>query len=192
VVFVTADIHETIVNDLSYREGPNTPDIPIASFEISTGAIGFEPGAVTILTYAHDEGLLSDDLYNAYLAMSLSEKDVFFAQFLEGLRTALPLLGYYPISPFGLEDSSLLDAKLIQGAWVFGHTLGWTEFDIDAVTQQLTVTTYGVDPLGVDPALPVIMSQFVVNPIPEPATFALAAVGVLVAAGSRYRRRQGP
>ncbi|MEZ4559620.1 MAG: hypothetical protein R2851_24635 [Caldilineaceae bacterium] len=36
---------------------------------------------------------------------------------------------------------------LLEGDYVALHTYGWTEFDIiDAATQVLTVTTYGVAP----------------------------------------------
>jgi len=189
VVFVSADIHQTIVNDLSYRNGPNAPDIGVDAFEISTGAIGFEPGGVTIIEAAHDQGLISDEDHNAYLVMSLTEKDAFLAQFFEGLRGVLPFFGYYDINPFGLEDSGL-DAELLAGAWIVGHTLGWTEFEIDGLTQQLTVTTYGVDPgIGI-PQTPEIFSQFVVNPVPEPTTFALAGLGILAFSHRRDRRRQ--
>ena|GEM_PF-6797664 len=34
---------------------------------------------------------------------------------------------------------------LLQGDYVSAHTFSWTEFDIDAETQKLTITTYGID-----------------------------------------------
>lgn len=189
VVFVTTDIHQQVVNELSYRDEPNGPDISIDAFEISTGPIGYEPGGVTVLTGAHDQGLIPDDQWNAYLAMSLTDKDLFFAQFLETTRQVLPLLGYYPVSPFGLESPGI-DAELLQGRWVLGHTLNWTEFEIDPLSQRLLVTTYGVDPLDGDPQLPQILSQFAVTPVPEPTGGALFGIGVVgLALISRRRGR---
>ena len=79
-------------------------------------------------------------------------------------------LGY---SPIGLEDSNI-DAQLLQGSYIGAQNYGWSEFEIDPVTQQLTVTTYGVEPytaeeIGADPGAiatqtPFIANQFVVNP----------------------------
>ena len=54
-----------------------------------------------------------------------------------------------------------------------GHQIGWTDFDIDADTQKLMVTTYGTTPysaadLAANPALlelvPTIVSQFELTP----------------------------
>ncbi|MDY6806255.1 MAG: hypothetical protein SXA11_20955 [Cyanobacteriota bacterium] len=79
-------------------------------------------------------------------------------------------LGY---SPIGLEDSNI-DAQLLQGSYIAAQNYGWSEFEIDPATQQLTVTTYGVEPytaeeIGADPGAiatqtPFIANQFVVNP----------------------------
>ncbi|MBK8136599.1 MAG: hypothetical protein IPK52_12285 [Chloroflexi bacterium] len=35
-------------------------------------------------------------------------------------------------------------AELLAGSLICGHSFGWTEFDIDAATQELTITTYGI------------------------------------------------
>ena len=57
------------------------------------------------------------------------------------------------------------------------HTFGWTEFDVDAETQQLKVITYGVDayseeellenPNAITELEPFVVSEFVVNPQAE-------------------------
>jgi hypothetical protein len=80
-------------------------------------------------------------------------------------------LGYNPV---GLQDADLLDAELIQGNYVAVHYYGWTEFEIDAETQRLHVTTYGIAPytqaeLDADPdaitaRTPEVVSEFVVTP----------------------------
>ena len=72
------------------------------------------------------------------------------------------------------QADGLIDATLLQGGYVSAHTFGWTEFDIDADTQALTVTTWGIpaytleqlqaDPQSVLDLVPEIVSQFVVNP----------------------------
>ncbi len=71
---------------------------------------------------------------------------------------------------------------MLQGGWVSAHTYGWTQFDIDADTQALTVTIYGIPGYGPDDAgrvddEPMIVSQFVVNaqPLEEPALQAMVS-----------------
>ena len=41
VVFVAADIHGTVVNNLTYQEVPGREQIATNSFEISTGSVAF-------------------------------------------------------------------------------------------------------------------------------------------------------
>ena len=72
------------------------------------------------------------------------------------------------------RPNGLIDATLIQGDYVAAHNYGWTEFNIDAQTQQLHVTTWGIEPytaedLSANPEsviakTPQIVSEFVVNP----------------------------
>lgn len=50
----------------------------------------------------------------------------------------------YGYDPVGLEGSSI-NATLLQGDYMAVHTFGWTEFEIAATSQSLTVTTYGID-----------------------------------------------
>ena len=67
-----------------------------------------------------------------------------------------------------------VNARLVTGDCVSLHAYGWTEFAVDAATQQLTVTTYGIDPYTADDLaitpdqvtarVPAVMSQFVVTP----------------------------
>ena len=86
------------------------------------------------------------------------------------------VLGYDPV---GLDNNlaiadGLVNATLLQGDYVSAHTYSWTELDIDADTQQLTVTTYGLDayseaelladPQAVLNLTPRIVSQFEVTP----------------------------
>ena len=72
-----------------------------------------------------------------------------------------------------LEESGI-DFKLIKGDWVATHIYGWTEFELDATSQALTVTTYGIpayvagqmqrDAETILALTPQVVSQFVVQP----------------------------
>lgn len=76
--------------------------------------------------------------------------------------------------PIGLEPNEDIDATLLQGSYLLGHSYSWTQFEIEPASQVLTVTTYGVDyytqsELDSDPddiinRTPAIVSRFVVNP----------------------------
>lgn len=185
VVFLSADFHGTIVNNLAYQEvtPQGISSTPIDAFEIVMGPAAFFDGLFgpTVVDLALGAGLLTpqekafyDSLPVANDADSLpNDKDDFLKALLDSQVTPL---GYDPI---GLNNNlpgaeGLIDAQLLQGDYVATHTYGWTEFEIDAETQALTVTTWGIAPyteaeLLADPDSilarePVIVSQFVVNP----------------------------
>ncbi|OZA36288.1 MAG: hypothetical protein B7X87_14305 [Hydrogenophilales bacterium 17-64-34] len=68
------------------------------------------------------------------------------------------------------------------------HSYGWTEFEIDAATGELIVTTWGIpdysyDELIANPDLitgltPQIVSRFSVTAVPEPETYAMLLAGL--------------
>lgn len=182
VVFVSADIHGTLVNNLTYQLSPLQPQIATNAFEISTGSVAFDaPFGPTVLGVAA----------NVPVAPGVSLLDAFLQQIgVPNLQTfnALPEpvrntaleqlvnqqiipLGY---DPLGLEPGGPIDATLIQGSYTAVFNFGWSEFDIDDKTQALRVTTYGIDPytqseLEADPTSivqrkPRIIGQFVVKP----------------------------
>ena len=64
------------------------------------------------------------------------EKDALLEQVYN--RFVADLQGYSRLSLDGTN------AELVEGSLVCGHSFGWTEFDIDAATQELTITTYGI------------------------------------------------
>lgn len=191
VVFVAADIHATFVNNLTYAESPLGPQIATSAFEITTGSVAFDPPfGPSVIETISGTPLLSPEaeaLYNALPIAPdgdglLDDKDDF-------IRNAFNTLA---IDPLGLDrlglDENLaqaegrIDATLLQGGWVSAHTYGWTQFDIDAATQALTVTTYGIPGYSADTAgaaadEPMIVSQFVVNaqPLEEAPTAAMIA-----------------
>jgi phosphodiesterase/alkaline phosphatase D-like protein len=189
VVFVAADVHTTFVNNLTYQEVPFGEQIPTNAFGITTGAVAFDAPTGEFLGnlfVANDPELAA--FYNSLpIAPDTddipNDKDDFVEQAVNS--TLLEPLGF---DPLGLDNNlpqadGLIDAELLQGDYFVGHTYGWTQFEIDAATQQLTVTTYGIEayteeellanPEDITNREPEIVSQFVVNPqldIPPTAT----------------------
>ncbi|WP_094678099.1 phytase [Hydrocoleum sp. CS-953] len=183
VVFVAADLHGTVVNNITYQEEFGGEQIPLNAFEITTGPVSFDPpfGPSLIETAAALDALSPEQLafYDNLPVRSdrdsqLNDKDDFIKQL---INDAISPLGYDPI---GLNNNleiaeGAIDATLIQGDYISTHTYGWTEFEIDAETQQLRVVTYGIEPYTEDELLEnpqaiinsqlEVVSEFVVNPI---------------------------
>ena len=177
VVFVTADIHGTLVNDLTYSlDGVN--QIQSGAWEISTGAVAFEqPFGPTVVGLAASLGLLSAEEAAYYHSLP---SDVTKDQFIKQLVNAqLTPLGY---TPLGLEESGIryanLMSRLADGSQLdyalATHTYGWTEFEIQPRTGRLTVTTYGIpdysydeltaNPSSITALIPQVVSRFAVVP----------------------------
>lgn len=174
VVFVAADVHGTIVNNLTYLD--NNQQQPTGAFEVTTGSVAFDaPFGPTIIDLATQVGLLTPITRTLYLSLPVAsdldslpnDKDDFVKAY------SNQVLGALSYDPVGLAGSPI-NATLLQGDYMAVHTFGWTEFDIAADTQALTVTTYGVDAytaaeLAADPdaitaLTPTIVSQFRVVP----------------------------
>ncbi len=154
VVFIAADIHGTLVNNLTYQVGPGQPQIATDMFEITTGAIAYdEPFGPTVLDLAANIvvapnvtllqqflgtlGLPNRQAFDTLLTRE--QKDAALASL---LNAQVAQLGY---DTLGLQGSPI-PAQLEVGAYSATFTYGWTEFDIDAETQRLVVTTYGIAP----------------------------------------------
>lgn len=202
VVFVTADIHSTLVNDLSYSpDGVN--QIQSGAWEISTGAVAFDPPlGPTLIDLAAGMGLLTPAQVAHYASLpNAFAKD----QFIKALINAqVAPLGY---SPLGLEGSGIPFENLMPSVPGFGqldyalstHSYGWTEFEIDPASGKLTVTTWGIpaydyDQLAANPASitglsPQIVSRFAVAAVPEADTWAMLLAG-LGLVGLMARRRK--
>ena len=174
VVFVAADFHGTLVNNLTYQTAPGQAQIATSAFEIVTGAVAYDkPFGPTVAELATQVGLLTAAQKAQYDALPAAGKDAFIKNIVD---SGLAPLGY---DPLGLDKNlpqanGLINAKLLQGDYVATNTYGWTEFNIDKDTQKLTVTTYGIDaynraeleanPTAITSRVPKIVSQFEVTP----------------------------
>ena len=176
VVFVTADIHGTVVNNLTYQLAPFTAQIPTSSFEVVTGPVAFDPpiGPVFI-DFAFSAHFISaaqkafyDSLPVVYDSDSIpNDKD----DFVKGLLNQL--LAPFRYDPVGLAGSPV-NATLESGDYLAAHVYGWCEFEIDPVTQRLTVTTWGIpwytaaqmaaNPDAIIGQTPSVVSRFHVDP----------------------------
>ncbi len=175
-VFVTADFHGTLVNNLTYQLAPGQAQIPTRAFEIITGSVAYDaPFGPTVGNF-----FLTPEQKAFYNSLpvandgdsTVNDRDDFIKQVVNG---GINALGYDPV---GLNNNlavanGLIDANLLQGDYVATHTYGWTEFNIDQATQKLTVTTYGIDPYtrqevegnpaAISSRQPKIVSQFEVT-----------------------------
>jgi len=176
VVFVAADVHGTIVNNLTYQTAAGGAQQPTGAFEVTTGSVAFDPTfGPAIIALASQAGLVTPISQTVYLSLPVAsdldsvvnDKDDFVKAY---ANQVLNFLGYDPI---GLTGSPI-NAALLQGDYIAVHTFGWTEFEIAKDTQALTVTTYGIDaystaqllanPIAVSGRTPKIVSQFRVTP----------------------------
>ncbi len=190
VVFITGDFHGNVVNNVTNQQGVGEAVTPTGVLDVMVGPVGIqltvpflpEPFNETFAAPFGPEtvGFTPESLLTEqgksqadYLELTdRADQDQFVREVVD---FRLEDLGYDPI---GLENSPI-DAELIQGEYIAAHTYGWTEFEIDAETQQLTVTTYGVEPYtqaelladsdAITNLTPEIVSQFTVNPEEEPS-----------------------
>uniref|UniRef100_UPI00286E8AB9 phytase n=1 Tax=Chamaesiphon sp. VAR_48_metabat_403 TaxID=2964700 RepID=UPI00286E8AB9 len=174
VVFVAADIHGTLVNNLTYQNAPGQAQIATSAFEITTGSVGYsQPFGQTVAQLGAALGVITPQQKALYDSLPTAGKDTFIKGVVDN---GLQPLGY---DPLGLDKNlsqanGLINAKLLQGDYVATHVYGWTEFNIDKQTQKLTVTTYGIDPYtraeleanpdAITSRQPKIVSQFEVTP----------------------------
>ncbi|HEX2905523.1 MAG TPA: alkaline phosphatase D family protein [Phototrophicaceae bacterium] len=168
VVFITADIHGTLVNNLTYQIEPGGEQQLTDVFEISTGAVAFDaPFGPTIVALAAGLDFITPQQRALYTNLPPLLQENFMKELING---QIEPFGYDLI---GLEGSSL-DATLVTGGYLATSSYGWTEFDIDAETQQLRVITYGIpyytqaqatdEPDKILALTPAVVSEFTVNP----------------------------
>ncbi len=167
VVFVAADIHGQLINNLTYQLGPGQAQMTTGAFEISTGSVAFDaPFGPTVVALAAAAGLVTPPEVAFYESLPRPGQDAFIETL---TNQQLALLAYDPIGLTGSPVNHTVEV----GSFVNLHTYGWSEFEIDATTQELTVTTYGIDfyseaELVADPTIlervPEVVSRFTVIP----------------------------
>ena len=212
-VFMSADIHGNLVNNLSYQTlgAGGIVQNPTSAWEITTGSVAYDkPFGPTVLDLAAGvpvaPGLNLQQAFLAQVGAQVGIPGLTLQQFLTLLPRAvqdaaltnlvnqqITPLGY---SPVGLQDSGL-NVQLLQGGYANLFSYGWTEFDIDAATQLLTVTTYGInpynaadvlaDPTGIAGRTPTVISKFQVAPVPLPAAVWLLAPALGALVGRRRK-----
>ena len=75
VVFVAADIHGTLVNNLTYQTGVNQPQIKTGAFEVVVGPAAYDaPFGPTIVGVAAQLGLLSQTQVTQYNALPIKKQ----------------------------------------------------------------------------------------------------------------------
>lgn len=151
VVFIAADIHGTVVNNLTYQLGPEEEQLAIDAFEITTGSVAFDaPFGPTVIQLGVDAGFLPPALLDLYNSLPVSTDPDSIPNDRDDL---IKLLTNQQLTPFGydpvglndnLPGADLVNATLLQGDYLATHVYGWTDFQVDALTQKLTVTTYGI------------------------------------------------
>jgi phosphodiesterase/alkaline phosphatase D-like protein len=195
VVFIAADIHGTVINDLTYQRREDVlkaiaisgnplaaPQRLTSAFEITTGSVAFDPAfgdAVTnLLAFVSGGQTVMNQLLASANVGNLDEFKQLPVTFknaaLQGMiNQQLSNMGYTPI---GLQDNKLIKAKLNQGSNSALYSFGWTKFNIQSDNHLLKITTYGIKPYTahnletnlteVMNRVPEIVSELIVSPQP--------------------------
>ena len=150
VVFLAGDFHGTVVNNVTYTDGPATSptelfdpsrQIDSGAVEIVTGPVAFFDGRFgpNVANLGLAAGFITQQQFDFYQTLpiapdlddALNDKDDFVKSVLNGTAD---LFGN---DPFGLDDNlPQVDAfpgvtgRLIEGDWVMAHNFTWTEYDV--------------------------------------------------------------
>jgi alkaline phosphatase D len=160
------------VNDLGYQERPLGKTTLVKSFEITTGSVAFDaPFGPTVTDLGYRLSIFDDEQVSAYVHGTAEEQEAFM-QYVVNLQAET--LGY-PLVGLASADEQQVEAELLKGGWTATNTFGWTEFNIDAETQELHVTTYGItpysredifaDPDGILARVPEVVQEFTVKAV---------------------------
>jgi Ca2+-binding RTX toxin-like protein len=100
VVFVAADIHGTLVNNLTYQTAPGQAQIATSAFEITTGSVGYsQPFGQTVAQLGAALGVITPQQKALYDSLPTAGKDTFIKGVVDG---GLQPLGY---DPLGLDKN---------------------------------------------------------------------------------------
>jgi len=137
---VTADFHGTIVNDVTVPNPVNPQQqLYTGMFEIITGSVAYSaPAGPTFAQLGVSTGVLNAQQYAYYLTLPPAGQDAFVQNVLDGV------VAQYGYSVTGIQDPSIA-ASFTVGGPVAVHHYGWTEFEVNAQSKALTMTTWGVD-----------------------------------------------
>lgn len=193
VVFISSDIHGTVINDLTYQRRADVltalnasgnplaaPQIKTSAFEITTGSVAFSPAfgdAVAGLLSATPSGKAL--IAKMFEAVGVKELAAFNLLPMATKNTAMQGLldvslkgmGY---SAIGLQDNERIAATLLKGGNTALFSFGWSKFDIAPKTHELKITTYGITPYSAEEMTqnkvdimnraPEVMNQLLVKP----------------------------
>ena len=172
VVFISADIHGTLVNNLTFPGGPGGSQVQSGAWEISTGSGAYAaPFGPTVAGLAAALGLPGTLPLSYYLSLPAVQQEAYITGLLNAQITPF---GYDPI---GLAGSGIPFKQMVGGPTAT-NSFGWTEFEVDQVTQRLTVTTWGTpwydesfllaNPFIVAAMQPQVLQRFTVDALPIP------------------------
>ncbi|MGB5325494.1 MAG: alkaline phosphatase D family protein, partial [Pseudomonadales bacterium] len=152
VVFISGDIHGTVVNNLAYQ---NPADVVVSfgrplnlqrfsySWDISTGPVAYEGPIGTAVT--GEENPPTDEQQRKNFDSTFKDRMDLQLRALGRPRTGLGS-DIFIVPPLQQKNKSI-PATLGQGfdesSYVSGHSFGWTEFQIDS-GQNLKVITWGM------------------------------------------------
>ncbi len=152
VVFSSGDFHGNAVNNVTYQTGFGQPQILTDVIDIMAGPVAIQlnlgdgpfaaPFGPATVAFTPDAVLPPEQKERYRNFTTRAEKDEFVRDVIDA---RLNKFGY---DTLGLEGSEIagIDANLLQGSYTQNHVFSWTEFAIAPDTQQLTVTTYGIEP----------------------------------------------
>lgn len=158
VVFISGDIHATIVNNLTYKSSALGLQRWSTAWDISTGPVAYSgtsffnpPGPTATAITRGKEGEPYKPL-DLVFQIAMDEQLNLFNRPWTGLGFEFFLVPPIPLD-FQLSGGDV-PVMNMNGSYVAGHSYGWTEFQIDVASQKLLVTTWGIDwydaPTGYD------------------------------------------
>lgn len=152
VVFTSGDFHGNVVNNVTYQTEFGAPQVLTDVIDIMAGPVAIQlnlgsgpfaaPFGPATVAFTPNAVLPPEQKERYRNFTSQEEKDEFVRDVIDA---RLNKFGY---DTLGLEGSEIagIDANLVQGSYTENHVFSWTEFAIAPDTQQLTVTTYGIEP----------------------------------------------
>jgi len=140
VVFISGDIHGTIANNLTYRFNRSENYRYSASWDISAGPGAYSPWWAVAPLRPSIPVLNTQLLALRFPRTGLGQDRLHLARML-GQLIIPPRLGRGEVQRWNKDIPATLEPE---SSYTAVDTFGWTEFEINPETQELTVTTWGV------------------------------------------------